>query len=161
MESRAKLLGHPVHQMLIPLPIGAFGLAVVSDAVASHGKSREAAVTAKRALEFGVVTALVAAPFGVIDWLGITPRTRATRVGFWHGLGNLGVLGLFAASRLLRNGRHVPPSARWLAVAGLGLAGVTAWLGGELVDRHGIGVSDLVGENAPSSLLRDAQVYAT
>ena len=34
MESRAKLLGHPVHQMLIVFPLGLLAMAVVFDLVA-------------------------------------------------------------------------------------------------------------------------------
>ena len=35
---------------------------------------------------------------------------------------------------------------------GIGIALVTAWLGGELVYRLRIGVDDIAGEDAPSSL---------
>ena len=154
MESRARFLGHPIHQLLVALPIGSFSFAVTSDAIEALTGSRNARAAARMALDFGILTALAAAPFGIVDWSGIQPRTRAARVGFWHGLGNVSVLGLFATARLLRRQARTPPAARWVAAAGLALSGVTAWLGGELLNRHGIGVSDELGENVPSSLAK-------
>jgi uncharacterized membrane protein len=35
MESKAKLLGHPIHPMLIVFPLGLLGMAVVFDLIAS------------------------------------------------------------------------------------------------------------------------------
>src|SRR5688572_4955722 len=153
MESRARLLGHPVHQMLITFPIGSLGLAVASDALHTCLGQKRFAEGALLAIDFGLATAALAVPFGAVDWLAITPRTRAKRVGGWHAVGNAVMLGLFGASRWLRSYRDpAPPAAKWLAGAGFALSGVTAWLGGELVGRHGIGVHDQLGENAPSSL---------
>ena len=154
MESRARFLGHPIHQLLVALPIGAFCFAVTSDTVEALTGSRNARAAARMALDFGIVTALAAAPFGLVDWSAIQPRTRAARVGFWHGLGNVSVLALFTTARLLRRRSETPPAARWFAAAGFALSGVTAWLGGELLNRHGIGVSDELGENVPSSLAK-------
>jgi uncharacterized membrane protein len=154
MESRTQILGHPVHQVAVMFPIGALGLAVVSDVVHAATGERELAVVAERALNFGLVTAAIAAPFGLRDWLAIRPGTRAKRVGRWHAIGNVAVLALFAAARLLRTDKHVPRTAKLLAGAGLVLTSATAWAGTELINRHGIGVHDLLDENAPSSLQR-------
>jgi uncharacterized membrane protein len=157
MESRAQVLGHPVHQILVELPVGAFVFAVTCDTLGALTRRRAFAPAARLALDFGLATAVLAAPFGLVDWLAIQPRSRAKRVGLAHALGNVVVLGLFASARLLRGRRRPPSAARWLAAGGLGVAGVTAWLGGELINRHGIGVHDLVGQNAPSSLSREAR----
>jgi uncharacterized membrane protein len=154
MESRAQFLGHPVHQILVELPIGAFVFAVTCDALGAVTRKRAFVPAARLALDFGLVTAVGAAPFGLIDWLAIRPGTRAKRVGLAHALGNLVALGLFASARTLRGHRRPVGAARWLAAAGLSVSGVTAWLGGELINRHGIGVHDLIGEDAPSSLSR-------
>ncbi len=152
MESRAQFLGHPVHQILVELPVGAFVFAVTCDTLHSVTGKRALVPAARLALDFGLVTATAAAPFGLVDWLAIRPGTRAKRVGLAHALGNLVMLGLFASARALRGNRRALGSAKWLAASGLGVAGVTAWLGGELINRHGVGVHDLVGEDAPSSL---------
>ena len=102
----------------------------------------------------GVLSGLAAAVFGFIDWLAIPADTRAKSVGAWHARGNVAVLLLFAASGWLRRGDPANPStpAFALELVGCGLALVTAWLGGELVDRLGVGVDDGAHLDAPSSL---------
>jgi uncharacterized membrane protein len=152
MESRAQLLGHPVHQMLVAFPIGAFGVSVTSDALHAWRDQRKYEDAATLALDFALVSASVAAPFGLIDWLAIPSRTRAKRVGLWHALGNAALIGTFATSRWLRS-RGDKRRAHWLSGAGLLLSVVTAWLGGELVNRHGIGVHRHMGLDAPNSLV--------
>ncbi len=72
-----------------------------------------------------------------------------------HGGGNVVVVVLFALSWLVRGGAtdHEPSGlALALSFAGLALAAVTGWLGGELVDRLGVGVDEGANLNAPSSL---------
>jgi uncharacterized membrane protein len=152
MESRAQFLGHSVHQMLVTFPIGAFGLSVVCDALETSTKQRKYAQASTLALEFGLATALLAVPFGYVDYRAIRTGTRAKRVGLLHALGNLTMVGLFAASRVLRRTGGITPAARWLSGAGFVLSGVGAWLGGELIARHAIGVHDITGQDAPSSL---------
>jgi uncharacterized membrane protein len=154
MESRVKLLGHPVHQMLIVFPLGLLGMAVIFDILAfalGNGYWSEIALWMMVA---GIVTGLLAAPFGVIDWLAIPARTRAKRIGAIHGLGNVVVLALFGGSALLRWAEPQNPAglALTLSIGGLCLALVTGWLGGELVDRLGVGVDAGAHLDAPSSL---------
>lgn len=154
MESRVKLLGHPVHQMLIVFPLGLLGMAVVFDILAfalGNGYWSEIALWMMVA---GIVTGLLAAPFGLIDWLAIPGRTRAKRIGAIHGLGNVVVLALFGGSALLRWVEPQNPTgfALALSISGLCLALVTGWLGGELVDRLGVGVDSGAHLDAPSSL---------
>src|SRR5688572_18644935 len=102
MESRAKFAGHPIHQMMVAFPIGAFGLAVTSDLLRAGSSDRRYEHTAARAIDFGLASAALAAPFGLIDWLAIPSGTRAKRVGSWHALGNAALIGLFIGSRWLR-----------------------------------------------------------
>jgi uncharacterized membrane protein len=155
MESRVKVLGHPAHQILIVFPLGLLVTSVVFDGIAAGTGSRAFGEVAFWMIASGIVGGLLAAPFGLIDWLAIPRGTRADAVGMWHGLGNVLVLALFAASLAVRyNGDRAAPSvvAYVLAVAGLITGMVTAWLGGELVDRLGIGVDPGANVNAPSSL---------
>jgi uncharacterized membrane protein len=154
MESRAQVLGHPIHQVAVMFPIGALAFAVGSDALHSVTKRPEFATAARQALDFGLAAAAIAAPFGFVDWLAIPPGTRAKRVGAWHAVGNLAVLGLFGTARLLRRDRRTLGTSKALAAAGFLLTHVTAWAGTELINRHGIGVHDLIGEDVPSSLRR-------
>jgi uncharacterized membrane protein len=154
MESKAKLLGHPVHQMLIVFPLGLLATAVIIDVIYLAGESLIFAEVAYYLVIAGLIGGALAAPFGLIDWLAIPHGTRAKRVGAMHGIGNVVVMLLFLVSAVLR--ADLPSEASVLAYvcsfAGAGIALVTAWLGGELVDRLGIGVSDGANVDAPSSL---------
>jgi uncharacterized membrane protein len=103
----------------------------------------------------GVVGGLLAAVFGLWDWMHIPKDTRARRIGLLHGGGNVVVVALFVVSWLLRSGEpdYVPSAvALALSFAGLALAAFTGWLGGELVDRLGVGVDPGAHLDAPSSL---------
>lgn len=154
MESKAKFMGHPIHQMLIVFPLGLLATAVVFDLIHLAAEDPMMAAVAYWLMAAGLVGALLAAPFGFIDWLAIPKGTRAKRVGAMHGGGNLVVTLLFAASWLLRGGADLVPAttAYVLSFAGAGLALVTAWLGGELVSRLGVGVSERAHLDAPNSL---------
>jgi uncharacterized membrane protein len=154
MESRAKFLGHPVHQILIVFPLGLLATAVIFDVVYLSGGASIMATVAYWMIAAGIVGGLAAAPFGWIDWFAIPDNTRAKSVGFWHGVENVIVLLLFATSWLLRHDLPDQPDllAFVLSFGGAGLALVTGWLGGELVDRLGVGVDDGAHLDAPSSL---------
>ena len=150
----ARFLGHPIHQALIAFPLGLLGGAVLFDIVAIVISSPGLLQASYYMIAAGVISGLVAAPFGLVDWLGIPSGTRAKFIGAVHGLGNVVVLVLFAASWLLRRPDAVGPSGSALGFSGAGLllALVTGWLGGELVDRLGVGVDEGAHVNAPSSL---------
>lgn len=154
MESRAKLLGHPVHQVLVVFPLGLLSTAVIFDLIYLANSDPTMAAVAYWLVAAGLVGAVVAAPFGTRDWLAIPPGTRAKRIGALHGGGNMVVALLFLGSWLLRPEPPGAPSllAFLLSFAGAALAMVTGWLGGELVDRLGVGISDNAGLDAPSSL---------
>lgn len=154
MESRAKLLGHPVHQMLIVFPLGLLGMAVIFDIIRLTSGATELASSSYHMIAAGVITGLLAALFGFIDWLAIPSGTRAKRIGVWHAIGNVIIVVLFAISWWLRRDDPTAPStlAFVLGLIGLLLALVTGWLGGELVDRLGVGVYDKANLDAPSSL---------
>jgi uncharacterized membrane protein len=155
MESRAKLVGHAIHPMLIVFPLGLLGMAAIFDLIYLFTGNTGFPAAAYWMIPAGVVTGLLAAVFGAWDWLAIPDNTRAKGVGLWHGLGNVVVVVLFAVSWWLQYNEptHVPGTAAIvLAVAGLLLALVTGWLGGELVERLGIGVDHGANPDAPSSL---------
>ena len=156
MRSHARLLGHPIHQMLIVFPLGLLATAVVFDLIDLATGTGAFTVAAYWMTAAGVIGAIAAAPFGFVDWLHIPAGSRAKRVGALHGAGNVVVTLLFAASWLLRE----PESdlSVWslaLSLSGAALSLVTAWLGGELVSRLGVGVYDDAGLDAPSSLDAD------
>lgn len=154
MESRAKLFGHPIHQMLIVFPLGLLAMALIFDIIHLASGNGYWSEIAYWMIAAGVISGLVAAPFGLIDWLAIPAGTRAKRIGALHGGGNLVVVVLYAASWLLRRGAPQEPMmiAYVLSFAGGVIALFTGWLGGELVDRLSVGVDPGAHVNAPSSL---------
>ena|SRR5947207_2374323 len=160
MEAKAKLLGHPIHQMVIVLPLGLLIAAWVADLAFYFTGIAVLAEVAYWNTIGGIATGLFAAIFGFIDWLGIPVNTRAKSVGAWHASFNVLVLLLFAASLVIRNSisGHLPNTVSFsCATGGLLLGGVSGWLGGELVNRLGIGVSPGADVNARSSLSGPAQ----
>jgi uncharacterized membrane protein len=155
MESRVKLFGHPVHPMLIVYPLGLLSMAVIFDILYLIFNNRLLPTASYYMIAAGVLGGLLAAIFGFIDWLALPNNSRAKNIGLWHGLGNVLIVGLFAVSWFLRgsNADFVPDSlAMLLSFAATALALVTAWIGGELVYRLGVGVDPGANVNAPNSI---------
>lgn len=152
---RATFAGHSLHPMLVVLPLGLFITATVWDVVYLVDRGSFWASFAFWSLIAGLVGGVLAAIPGLIDWTAIPRGTRAKRVGNLHLFLNVIVMGLFGVSLALRwsDGANTPRLGSML-VGWLGLAvgGLSAWLGGELVQRLGIGVDDHPHVNAPSSL---------
>jgi uncharacterized membrane protein len=154
MKAKARLLGHPIHQMLIVFPLGLLATSLFFDIARLSSGNPQWATISYYLIGVGIVTGLVAAVFGLIDWLAIPGGTRAKRIGLLHGGGNGVVVLLFAGSWLLRRADPGNPqtTAIILSVLAVLLALVTGWLGGELVDRLGVGVEEGANLDAPSSL---------
>jgi uncharacterized membrane protein len=149
-----KLLGHRLHPMFVSFPIGLLGGSVAFDLAYLATENARWADIAFAMIGLGIVSGLVAAPFGSIDWLAIPSGTRAKRVGLLHGATAFLSVGLFAASWWLRYNASVLPSAPALLASftGVALLSLAAWLGGELVECMGIGVNSSAHPNSPSSL---------
>lgn len=155
MESRTKVFGHPIHPMLIVFPLGLLAISVIFDIIFYLTGLTGFAVSAFWNIIAGIILGLVAAVFGLLDFLAIPGGTRAKRIGLLHGSGNVVIVVLFLVSWLLRLGtpNHEPNLIGFiLEIIGAILAVFTAWLGGELVDRLGVGVSRNANLDAPSSL---------
>jgi uncharacterized membrane protein len=163
MESRVKFLGHPIHPMLIVLPLGLLSVGVLFDILYLVTGTETFATVAFFNIAVGIVGGLLAAIFGVIDWLAIPSDTRAKRLGLWHGVGNVVIVLLFILSWWMRlpDQTYAPNLLPFiLGLVGVLLALVTAWLGGELVYRLRVAVDDDAGLNASSSLAREGVVSA-
>lgn len=153
MESKAKFLGHALHPILIVFPLGLLATGVIFDAVYLIWGNPTFSIVAFWMIASGIIGGLIAAPFGWIDWFAIPSGTRAKSVGLLHGLGNVLVLILFIGSWWLRySNSEMQTLAYILSFAAAGLTAVTGWLGGELVDRLGVGIDIGAHLNAPSSL---------
>jgi uncharacterized membrane protein len=157
MESRVKLLGHPLHPILIPFPLGLLITSFIFDIVYLLTHNAIFSVVAFWMIAAGVIGGLIAAVPGMIDWLAIPPGTRARSIALWHLGSNVLAIVLFVLSWLIRIG--APPGqtgavAIILSLLGVVVLGVGGWLGGELVDRLGVGVDEGAHLNAPSALSR-------
>ena len=155
MESRAKILGHPVHPMLIVVPLGLFIAAVIFDAIALARGSSALSTAAYWNIAAGIIGGLTAAVFGLIDWLAIPNNTRAKRIGLWHAGSNVVAILCFAAVWWMRHsaGEYTTTSGLFsIEVIALIIGAVGGWLGGELVDRLGVGVDNGANLNAPNSM---------
>jgi uncharacterized membrane protein len=156
MDSRAKVAGHAMHPVLMVFPLGLLSTSVVFDVLYFVTDDDRYATASFFMIAAGVISGLVAGAAGFVDWLKIPKGTRAKRLGLVHGLGNEVVLLIFAVSWLLRraeDGAHEPNALAFiLSLAAVGLAGVTGWMGSELVERLGVAVHPGAHVDAPSSL---------
>lgn len=131
--------GHPVHPMLVTIPIGTWTLALGLDLLAALGLLRERGVPARAAdtaLQAGAAGAVVAAAAGLADWQHLNGRDR--RTGLVHALANGTALALTLASIGLR-GRGRRREGRIASAAGWACMAVGGYLGGHMVYRRRIG----------------------
>jgi uncharacterized membrane protein len=138
--------GHPFHPILVTVPIGAWVASLVFDLASRLGGQPDVFAAGSRWLVgLGVVGALAAAMFGLLDLFAIPTGTRAFRTGLLHMTLNLVVVALFATSFLLRGGKGqdgVAVGLIALSVVALALLAVSGWLGGQLAYRYGVRVAD-------------------
>ena len=143
MRSRASYKGHPLHPALIPFPF-AFLWGALAFNVAGRLLDRPALwTTGSHLVVAGIVTALVAAVPGIIDYRHSVPpnssgKTRAAK----HGVLNLSATLLFALSWFLRGTPSYEPTMLVLMLQTIGavLLGIGGWMGGTLVVRNQIGI---------------------
>ncbi|MGI9115445.1 MAG: DUF2231 domain-containing protein [Chthoniobacterales bacterium] len=154
MAGKINFLGHPAHPMVITFPLGLLPVAVLFDIIylcTGHGHWADFSFWL---IAVGVLGGLLAAVFGIADWIGLESGTRAKRIGLLHGLINVVVVALFAVSWFMRKPMPTAPSltAIVLGIVALLFALFAAWLGGELVYRLSVGVDVDAHVNSPSSL---------
>src|SRR5690349_2100002 len=163
MESKARLFGHAIHPILIVYPLGLLSTGVIFDVIYLVTGNRTWTTVSFWMIAAGIVGGLLAAVFGLIDYLAIPSGTRASRIGLLHGLTNVFVVILFIASWPLRRNSPEVPSTAAFALSFIGVAGALlgGWLGGELVERLGVGVTPDANLNAPNSLTHSARDIRT
>jgi uncharacterized membrane protein len=157
MESKAKVLGHAIHPMLIVFPLGLLGTAAIFDAIYLGTLNRTWSTVSFWMLVAGLIGGVIAALFGFIDWLNIPAKTRAKSTGLSHAIVMDIALILFAVGLYLRWSTPETPAtiATMCSFAGLVFALVGGWFGGELVERLGVSVYPDANLNASNSLTHE------
>ena len=150
MRSRAAIAGHPLHPAVVTIPVGAFTVALVADAVRLLGGGNGGwAVTAKYAIWVGLVGALLAALLGFVDYFRVTMSAAGRRLANIHMVLNLVAVVLYAASCWLRDAAGDPPDlAVLLSTVAFFLLLGSGWLGGEMAFKHKIGVVETADPEA-------------
>jgi uncharacterized membrane protein len=150
MRTPANIAGHPIHPMLVPIPIGLWVFSLVCDLIHAGGSSNPAwSTVALYTMGGGIVGALLAAVPGLIDLLSLPPGPRKTAIA--HMAINLTVVVLYIINFWMRNkaAGDTPGTAVWLSVIAIGLLVISGWLGGKMVYVLGIAV-----DTPPDSMRR-------
>ncbi|HET7698745.1 MAG TPA: Rieske 2Fe-2S domain-containing protein [Vicinamibacterales bacterium] len=144
-------LGHPLHPVLTDIPIGAWMMAQVFDALGAARRTRAYDEAARVCITTGLVGAVGAAVTGLADWSDTGRDSR--RIGFVHGMINIAATSLFLTSALLRR-RRKSPNAVAASSTGFAVAMAGAYLGGALVYQRQIGPHHALEWNAPGEFTR-------
>ncbi|WP_137725491.1 DUF2231 domain-containing protein [Prescottella subtropica] len=141
---RGGWLGHPVHPVLVAIPIGAWTSSLVLDVVFRDHRA------ARRLLGIGLVTVPATAGTGWLDWSERGVRQR--RVGLIHAGANVvGIVLTFASFRRRRRDPDAfDPLATALSATALTAVGVGGALGGHLVFAEGSGMSAATESTGPA-----------
>ena len=142
--SSANLAGHPLHPMLIVLPIGFFLATFVCDLIFWQTGNAAWATAAYWLLGVGLLGAALAAVTGLIDFLG-DKRIRDIGDAWQHAIGNVIAVLIQAFSfywRYRYGAAAVVPVGLTLSLIVVCIILFTGWKGGELVFRHRVAVYD-------------------
>jgi nitrite reductase/ring-hydroxylating ferredoxin subunit/uncharacterized membrane protein len=123
-------IGHPLHPLLVAVPIGSWTSAAVFDLVGEHDAAR-------KLIGLGVLAAAPAAATGTNDWLSTSEGER--RVGLVHAILNWVAIASYGASWLARRRGRRASGIAW-SLVGASTVGASGWLGGHLAYALGIGV---------------------
>ncbi len=147
-RSTAAIGGHPIHAMLVPIPIVCFAGTFITDLVYAKTAEMQWANMSAWMLTVGLIVAAFAVLAGLIDFLG-DRRIRALRPAWIHGVGNAVALVLAVINAFI----HSRDAYTSVVPAGVTLSGlvvlillITGWNGWEMVYRHGVGVRSEEGQ---------------
>jgi uncharacterized membrane protein len=140
MSTRVTIAGHPIHPMLVTIPIGLWVFSLICDFAYVGTDDARWAVTAYFTLGGGIVGALIAAVPGLLDLLGLRDP-RAVRIGTYHLVLNLAIVAVQAWSFWLRmqDGGYPDVLPRAISIVAVVALVISGWLGGHLV--HVLGVT--------------------
>jgi uncharacterized membrane protein len=101
-ESEGKITRSPDSPDVNRVPLGLLTVAAIFDIIFLSTHNGHWADLSYWMIASGVIGGLIAAVFGLIDWLGIPEGTRAKYIGLIHGLSNVVVVVLFIVSWFMR-----------------------------------------------------------
>jgi uncharacterized membrane protein len=140
MASPASVKKHPLHPMLVTVPIGLWVFALVCDIVAISGGKGPWSSVALYSVAGGIVGAILAAVPGLMDYFSID-EAEMRRIATFHLIVNLAAVVVFAVNLwcrfILPTTSVVPLILSIVGVVGIGIGG---WLGGEMVYVKGMAV---------------------
>lgn len=137
----AAIKGHPLHPLLVTLPVGFLVGALLSDLMYLGTVDAFWARASGWLIGAGLLTGALAAITGFIDFFG-SERVRSISLVWYHFIGNAVALVIAAISLYLRVGEDlasVSGTHAILSILTVAILLVTGWLGGEMVFRHGVG----------------------
>lgn len=150
-RSTLSIAGHPLHPMIVPLPIASFIGALLSDVAYASTSNLFWVEASQWLLGVGILTALLAAVGGLVDYFG-DARIRALAPARRHMIGNLTLVALEALNLVVRAGEDsadaVVPLGLALSVVGVALLLFNGWQGWDMVYRHRVGIADATNDRA-------------
>jgi len=143
MKNLTRVGKHPVHPMLVPLPIGLWIFSLITDIIYRVSGNAVWAEVAYYSMAGGIIGALLAALPGLADFLALKP-SGVKKLALWHMAINLTAVILFSINLYLRTGVPEALTPFVLSIMGVLAIMVSGWLGGQMVYVHGVGVDETV-----------------
>ena len=149
MRSRARIGNHPIHPMIVPIPIGAFFLSFLGDLLyvgRANLADRFWYEFSYVCMAVGIAFALAAAAVGAIDYLGVKMSAKAFRIATRHALLALSLVAFYVTSFFLRSGQAAEGGGRRWAIAfalsflAFLMLGAAGWFGAQVAFEHRVGV---------------------
>ena len=139
MQGKATIAGHPIHPMLVTFPIGCFVAAIVCDIISIWAGPVFWAPMATWLLLFGLLGAVFAAFFGLVDYLTAPMSAKAKNVAAWHMTLNVAVIVIFGLACAVRFHDHASVAGYALTVLGIIVLAISGALGGDIAHKHLVG----------------------
>jgi len=143
MKNLTRVGRHPIHPMLVPLPIGLWIFSLVTDIIYRASGNVVWSTVAYYSMAGGIIGALLAALPGLVDFLALKP-SGVKKIALWHMAINLSATILFCINLYLRTGVPEASAPFVLSIIGVLSILVSGWLGGQMVYVHGLGVDETV-----------------
>lgn len=142
VPAKARIFGHPIHAMLVPIPVVCFVGALLTDITYARTSDIQWSNFSAWLLGFGALIGALAAIAGLTDFIS-RPAIRARGIAWVHMVGNAVLLLLAVWNNLVHTHdawTSVMPTGLILSIVTVAVLVVTGWLGQAMVYRHGVGV---------------------